>query len=61
MSTAEGVGMEWKAQTLGAQAVFRCSSPLTTTVATTSAAQRNHPLFSGPDQPVKTPLNGMSG
>lgn len=32
--------MEWNAQTMGAQAVSRCASPLTTTVATTSAAHR---------------------
>lgn len=56
--------MEWNAQTMGAQAVSRCASPWTTTVATTSAAHRGTPptmVFSGPDQPVKKQLNGMNG
>lgn len=53
--------MEWNAQTMRAQAVSRCASPLTSTVATTSAAHRGITLFSGPDQPGKTHLNGMSG
>lgn len=52
--------MEWNAQTVRAQAVSRCASPVTTT-ATTSAAHRGITLLSGPDQPGKTHLNGMSG
>lgn len=53
--------MEWNAQAVRARAVSTCASPVTTTLATTSEAHRGITLLSGPDQPGKTHLNGMSG